>query len=94
MPGVISGNFGMGAQGVLTDTPTITYAPLAGERFARSMMMPMPVFAILNVLQGGYPVEYVFSCRSAVSERCGQPPCSATSRPAGQSGVLRPHQGI
>jgi hypothetical protein len=55
-----SGTFGMSAQGVLTDTPTITYTPLAGERFARSMMMPLPVSAILNVLQGGYPVEYVF----------------------------------
>jgi len=60
VPGVPSGNFGMSAQGVLTDTPTITYAPLAGERFARSMMMPLPVSAILNVLQGGYPVDYVF----------------------------------
>ena len=60
VPGVISGNVGMGAQGVLTDTPTITYAPLAGERFARSMMMPLPVSAILNILQGGYPVDFVF----------------------------------
>lgn len=59
-PGVISGTFGLGAQGVLTDTPTITYAPLAGERFARSLMMPLPVAAILNILQGGYPVDFVF----------------------------------
>ena len=44
VPGVINGNFGLGAQGVLTDTPTITYAPLAGERFARSLMMPLPVY--------------------------------------------------
>jgi hypothetical protein len=60
VPGVISGTFGLGAQGVLTDTPTITYAPLAGERFARSLMMPLPVSAILNILQGGYPVDFVF----------------------------------
>ncbi|MEX5220010.1 MAG: hypothetical protein NW701_19485 [Nitrospira sp.] len=60
VPGVINGTFGVGAQGVLTDTPTITYAPLAGERFARSLMMPLPVSAILNILQGGYPVDFVF----------------------------------
>ena len=60
VPGVISGTFGLGAQGVLTDTPTITYAPLAGERFARSLMMPLPVSAILNILQGGYPADFVF----------------------------------
>jgi len=60
VPGVINGTFGLGAQGVLTDTPTITYAPLAGERFARSLMMPLPITAILNILQGGYPVDFVF----------------------------------
>ncbi|MET0513895.1 MAG: hypothetical protein ABW047_01010 [Nitrospiraceae bacterium] len=60
VPGVIGGTVGLGAQGVLTDTPTITYAPLAGERFARSLMMPLPVAAILNILQGGYPVDFVF----------------------------------
>jgi hypothetical protein len=60
LPGVPSGNLGMSAQGVLTDTPTITYAPLAGERFARSMMMPLPVSALLTVLQAGYPVDFVF----------------------------------
>lgn len=59
LPGVITGFFGLGAQGVLTDTPTITYAPLAGERFARSLMMPLPVTAILNILQGGYPADFV-----------------------------------
>lgn len=60
VPGLVNGQVGMGAQGVLTDTPTITYAPLAGERFARSMMMPLPVSAILNVLQSGYPADFVF----------------------------------
>ena len=60
VPGVPSGNFSLSAQGVYTDTPTITYVPLQGERFARSMMMPLPVSAVLNVLQGGYPVDFVF----------------------------------
>jgi hypothetical protein len=60
VPGVSDASFSVGAQGILTDTPTITYAPLAGERFARSLMMPLPVSAILNILQGGYPVDFVF----------------------------------
>jgi hypothetical protein len=60
LPGLVAGTFGLNAQGVLTDTPTITYSPLAGERFARSLMMPLPVSAILNILQGGYPVDFVF----------------------------------
>lgn len=59
-PSVPSGNIALSAQGTYTDTPTVTYAPLAGERFARSLMMPLPVSAVLNVLQAGYPVDFVF----------------------------------
>lgn len=52
--------FGLTAQGAYNDSPTITYAPLAGERFARSMMMPLPPSAIMNVIQAGFPVDMVF----------------------------------
>jgi hypothetical protein len=41
------------------ERPTITYSPLTGEKFARSMMTPIPPVAILNFLQGGYPVDLV-----------------------------------
>ena len=42
-----------------TDRPTITYAPLVGERFARSLMTPLPPPAILSLIQAGYPVDAV-----------------------------------
>jgi hypothetical protein len=42
-----------------SDRPTITYAPLVGERFARSMMTPLPPPAILSLIQAGYPVDAV-----------------------------------
>jgi hypothetical protein len=60
VPGVPNSSIGLGAQGQFTDRPTITYAPLVGERFARSMMMPIPPSAILNVIQAGFPVDVVF----------------------------------
>jgi hypothetical protein len=60
VPGVPNSSIGLGAQGQFTDRPTITYTPLVGERFARSMMMPIPPSAILNVIQAGYPVDAVF----------------------------------
>jgi len=41
------------------ERPTITYSPLSGEKFARSLMTPIPPAAILNFLQAGYPVEMV-----------------------------------
>ena len=60
MPGVPNSSIGLSAQGQFIDRPTITYAPLVGERFARSMMMPMPPSAILNVIQAGFLVDVVF----------------------------------
>jgi len=55
-----TGTAGMTAGGTFNDSPTITYTPLAGERFARSLMMPIPPSAIMNVVQAGFPVEMVF----------------------------------
>jgi len=40
-PNAITGVLGLGAQGSLNDSPTITYSPLSGERFARQMMGPI-----------------------------------------------------
>ena len=58
--GVPSSSIGLGAQGQFTDRPTITYTPLMGERFARSMMMPVPPAAVLSLIQSGNPVDLVF----------------------------------
>ena len=45
--------------GRYAERPTITYSPISGEKFARSLMTPIPPAAILNFLQGGYPVDVV-----------------------------------
>ncbi len=57
---VPTGTFGLSGGGLYNDSPTVTYAPLAGERFARSLMMPIPPSSIMNVVQAGFPVEMVF----------------------------------
>ena len=57
VPGVPNSSIGLGAQGQFTDRPTITYAPLMGERFARSLMTPVPPPAILSLVQAGYPID-------------------------------------
>ena len=43
-----------------TDRPTITYNPLKGEKFARSLMEPIPLSAFLALIQSQYPVDFVF----------------------------------
>jgi len=55
----VTGGIGLGAQGQFTDRPTITYNPLMGERFARSLMTPIPPPALMNLIQAGYPVDVV-----------------------------------
>ena len=57
--GVLANIYSMGAGARYTDRPTITYTPLSGERFARSLMKPIPPPAILTLIQAGYPVDLV-----------------------------------
>ncbi len=45
--------------GKYTDRPTITYAPIMGEKFTKSLMTPIPVPGILFLLQSGYAADYV-----------------------------------
>lgn len=41
------------------DRPTITYNPLMGEKFARSLLMPIPIPAVLLLIQSGYPADAI-----------------------------------
>jgi hypothetical protein len=50
----------VGAIGTYVDRPTITFTPILGDKFARSLMSPIPPSAILSLIQGGYPVDLVF----------------------------------
>jgi hypothetical protein len=57
--GTTYGNAGVGAAGSINDSPTITYSPLQGAKFARSLMAPIPTTALMNVIQTGFPVDQV-----------------------------------
>ena len=49
----------LGGTGTYADRPTITYAPLMGEKYTRSILKPMPIGAIVLLLQSGYPADSV-----------------------------------
>jgi hypothetical protein len=56
------------ARGRYTDRPTITYNPLMGENFARSLLKPIPIGSILLLVQSGYPIDQVLRiCIQAIN---------------------------
>jgi len=58
-PNVPNNGVSAGVTGRFIDRPTITYTPIMGERFARSMMTPVPPASVFNLIQAGYPVDLV-----------------------------------
>ena len=65
------------------DRPTITYMPLSGEKFTRSLMKPIPPPAILSLIQGGYPIDLVLRvCVHSVNGIRNRFGGSARARPA------------
>ncbi|MDR2735461.1 MAG: hypothetical protein LBB20_01285 [Puniceicoccales bacterium] len=44
-----------------TRTPTITYAPLQGEKFVKHLVSPIPLSIILTMVQAGWTIDRVFN---------------------------------
>ncbi len=51
---------GVGGSVLLRETPTITYTPLSGDRFARSLLSPIPPASLLGLIQSGWAIDHVF----------------------------------
>src|SRR5262249_23701252 len=53
--------FSLGAEGTWSNTPTVTYQPLLGDRFTRSMLHPIPPAAVFRMVRSGWGAELVMS---------------------------------
>lgn len=49
-----------GGSAAYSDKPTITYVPMTGEKFARSLFTPLPPATLASLVQAGWPVDMVF----------------------------------
>jgi len=49
-----------GGTGRRSNTPTVTYQPLLGDRFTKSLLRPIPPASVFQLLQGGWSVGLVF----------------------------------
>ena len=48
-----------GASASYTDKPTISYTPLTGDKFAKSLLHPLTPGVIFSLIQAGYPADFV-----------------------------------
>jgi hypothetical protein len=58
-PGALGDFVNLGAGGRYLDRPTITYTPLTGADFVKSMLTPFPPGAIMFLIEAGWPVDFL-----------------------------------
>jgi len=47
----------VGGAGTYTESPTITYTPLTGNKFIKSLLTPLPAESVFSMVQSGWPAD-------------------------------------
>lgn len=58
-PAALGDFVNLGAGGRYLDRPTITYSPLTGPDFIKTMMTPFPPDSVMFLIESGWPVDVV-----------------------------------
>ena len=56
LPGAVGSVTGTAA---FADRPTISYTPLTGDKFTKSLLTPIPPSAIFSLISAGYPADLI-----------------------------------
>lgn len=49
-----------GASGTWTNSPTVTYQPVTGDKFAKQLLRPIPPASLLQMMEAGWPAKLIF----------------------------------
>src|SRR5262245_47747133 len=60
-PGTSGDYASVGAVASLADRPTITYAPVTGEKYAQMKLAPVSTVQLFHLLQAGWPADFLLS---------------------------------
>jgi hypothetical protein len=78
-----SGGGGIEAGGSYIERPTISYTPIMGEKFTKSIMTPIPPVSIFYLIQSGWSVDFVMStCVQSISGIYNRDARQATVQPS------------
>lgn len=59
----------LGGKGKYSDRPTITYSPLIGEKFYKSLLTPIPPHALFLLIQSGWNADFLLRvCLTAIND--------------------------
>jgi hypothetical protein len=73
----------VGGRGRYSDRPTITYQPLSGEKFTRSLMTPIPPSSVLSLVQAGWRADAVsWICIQAINNIYNRSGAAMNAQPA------------
>ena len=51
------------------EKPTITYAPISGDKFTKSLLTPIPPGSLVMMMQAGWPARFLFTlCVKSVND--------------------------
>jgi len=89
-PGTVQGDFWtFGGAGKYTDRPTITYAPITGQKFNESFLTPIPPSAILFLMQSGWSVDLIMPVTVDAINGLRSAVAGGANRRSGDAGYFR-----